>query len=100
MLGTAELVGTSRNEELALLGMRTDVSLMSVMVQDVLSMYGFLVAVALQDGMLVGGVFLTLGPANVKMTDISSLRHLESQHLCDRLTYTRVAGINRFGLGL
>lgn len=52
-LGTLEMVGTLRNEEIALIGDSEEIPLRDLVAQDVMSWYGFLVAVVLQDGILV-----------------------------------------------
>lgn len=60
-LGTMELAGTTRNEEIALLGNgEADVTLKTLLVPDIMSLYGFIAAVFLQDGMLVSGVFFVI----------------------------------------
>jgi hypothetical protein len=56
-----ELAGTTRNEEIALLGNgEADVTLKTLLVPDIMSLYGFIAAVFLQDGMLVSGVFFVI----------------------------------------
>ena len=52
-LGTLEMVGTLRNEEIALIGDSEKIPLRDLVAQDIMSWYGFLVAVVLQDGILV-----------------------------------------------